>query len=58
MLIAREVHRVRVEVIKEVGKVVQELHAVSQPIMLVTVLVVIYRSSQDAIFILKLVKRL
>ena len=37
MLIAREVHRVRVEVIKEVGKVVQELHAVSQPIMLVTV---------------------
>ena len=58
MLIAREVHRVRVEVIKEVGKVVQELHAVSQPIMLVTVLVVIYRSSQDAIFILILVKRL
>ena len=58
MLIAREVHRVRVEVIKEVGKVVQELHAVSQPIMLVTVKVVIYRSSQDAIFILILVKRL
>ena len=58
MLIAREVHRVRVEIIKEVGKVVQELHAVSQPIMLVTVLVVIYRSSQDAIFILILVKRL
>ena len=58
MLIAREVHRVRVEVIEEVGKVVKELNAVSQPIMLVTVLVVIYRSSQDAIFILKLVKRL
>ena len=57
-MIAREVHRVRVEVIEEVGKVVQELHAVSQPIMLVTVLVVIYRSSQDAIFILILVKRL
>ena len=36
MLIAREVHRVRVEVIKEVGKVVQELHAVSQLIILVT----------------------
>ena len=35
-MIAREVHRVRVEVIKEVRKVVQELHAVSQPIMLVT----------------------
>ena len=36
-MIAREVHRVRVEVIKEVRKVVQELHAVSQLIILVTV---------------------
>ena len=36
-MIAREVHRVRVEVIEEVGKVVKELNAVSQPIMLVTV---------------------